>query len=371
KKSPSADDETDETQNRFWNLSTYKWHSMGDYVSQIFRIGTHDSHNSQIVWIPPQGEAEHRRLKRFYVKTNKNRPDFQVARNERRQQILRKLAQKYDRREHSSKSMALGFDASEPLQRTNPTDKYHMSRSAKFSENLYKWVRGNIDDPAVKGFIPKLKNHILARILGGDEEEDFDEEDRETIHFVDNRIYRHKTIRFNYTTYDVRRKQDSCNPRTQSDIMVLNPSDNKTKSPYWFGCITGIGHINVLHTGRRSRSDKIQTFDFLNIRWFGDDPDQKTWGLHVNRMPRIGFQPADDESAFGFLDPAAVLQACHIIPAFARGYDDNGLGKSIGRPRQELASEGIFDTDFAYYYVNMFPDRDMVMRFRGGGVGHK
>ncbi|KAI0325708.1 hypothetical protein GY45DRAFT_1385525 [Cubamyces sp. BRFM 1775] len=29
------------------------------------------------------------------------------------------------------------------------------------------------------------------------------------------------------------------------------------------------------------------------------------------------------------------------------------------------------DTDFKYYYVNIFADRDMFMRYYGGGIGHQ
>ncbi|KAF7319687.1 hypothetical protein MKEN_00750100 [Mycena kentingensis (nom. inval.)] len=52
------------------------------------------------------------------------------------------------------------------------------------------------------------------------------------------------------------------------------------------------------------------------------------------------------------------------------GYNDNGLGKSIGRPRPEVDDPNEPDTDWAYYYVPMYADRDHVMHFRGGGIGH-
>jgi hypothetical protein len=71
--------------------------------------------------------------------------------------------------------------------------------------------------------------------------------------FVGNRIYRHKVIRINHTTYDGRRNQDSLNPRTHADFMVLahedDTDDNSTAHPYWYGRIIGIFHTCVKHTG--------------------------------------------------------------------------------------------------------------------------
>lgn len=38
----------------------------------------------------------------------------------------------------------------------------------------------------------------------------------------DERIYEHKTICINYTTYDLRQEQDTINPRSRADIIVLS-----------------------------------------------------------------------------------------------------------------------------------------------------
>ncbi|KAF8223514.1 hypothetical protein L208DRAFT_1102319, partial [Tricholoma matsutake] len=51
----------------------------------------------------------------------------------------------------------------------------------------------------------------------------------------------------------------------------------------------------------------------------------------------------------------------HLIPAFAYGKTDGLLGPSIACPLKDN------DQDWQYFYVNMFVDRDMFMRFRGGG----
>ncbi|KAK0498197.1 hypothetical protein EDD18DRAFT_1013578, partial [Armillaria luteobubalina] len=43
---------------------------------------------------------------------------------------------------------------------------------------------------------------------------------------INNCIYSHQILRINYTTYDVWRNQDSINPCTCSDIMMLACEDS-------------------------------------------------------------------------------------------------------------------------------------------------
>ncbi|TFK89101.1 hypothetical protein K466DRAFT_598093 [Polyporus arcularius HHB13444] len=52
--------------------------------------------------------------------------------------------------------------------------------------------------------------------------------------------------------------------------------------------------------------------------------------------------------------------------------DTRLLGPSIARDvagKSDKPAE--FNTDFKHYYVNFFPDRDMFMRYYGGGIGHR
>ncbi|KAE9387587.1 hypothetical protein BT96DRAFT_837432 [Gymnopus androsaceus JB14] len=53
-------------------------------------------------------------------------------------------------------------------------------------------------------------------------------------------MYKHKVLRVNYTTYDMRRAQDS-NPiqRTHPHVMVLSDDDDH---PYCYACI--LGHLS-------------------------------------------------------------------------------------------------------------------------------
>ncbi len=76
-----------------FNLTTYKLHSLGDYVVAIKTFGTTDSYSTQIVSVftscptfhfyvlilTLQGELEHRTIKRHYAQTNKQQFVDQMA----------------------------------------------------------------------------------------------------------------------------------------------------------------------------------------------------------------------------------------------------------------------------------------------------
>ncbi|KAK2467950.1 hypothetical protein APHAL10511_000245 [Amanita phalloides] len=125
--------------------------------------------------------------------------------------------------------------------------------------------------------------------------------------------------------------------------------------PYWYARVIGIFHANVSQHGINI---PLKRMDFLWVHWFGCDLAHKG-GWRARRLHRIGFVESQDPTAFGFLDPASVIWAVHLIPAFS-------IGKTVADvdPSHE-------DMDWQQYYVNTFVDRDMFIRFRGGGVGHK
>ncbi|KAJ3803937.1 hypothetical protein F5876DRAFT_24543, partial [Lentinula aff. lateritia] len=175
------------------------------------------------------GELEHCRIKRLYIHTNKIHFTFQIARHEQCRRALKNLIQNkppniWHRATQSKVSQpSLSFDNSDPLPFTDPTTHYQISSSTRFSENIVTWLGDLQYDPAFTNFLPKLKDHILERLLGiPQNEREFSAAQCATITFKNNKIFRHKVICLNYTTYDMRRNQDSCNPRTQSDIMMLS-----------------------------------------------------------------------------------------------------------------------------------------------------
>jgi hypothetical protein len=117
-------------------------------------------------------------------------------------------------------------------------------------------------------------------------------------------------LRVNYTTYDLRRDQDSINPRTHADIMVAAHEDesDEVPHPYWYARVIGIFHVNV---GQRGSNIRPKRMDFLWVRWFGHDLAHKG-GWRARRLHRIGFVESQDPTAFSFLDPASVIWAVHV-----------------------------------------------------------
>ncbi|KAK0452774.1 uncharacterized protein EV420DRAFT_1700868 [Desarmillaria tabescens] len=315
---------TAKLQKRF-NLSTYKYHAMGDYPGVICAFGTTDSYSTQL------GELEHRQVKRFYGRTNKNK-------------TFAKQISHHDQK-HRSRPMP-ARDGSEVLPYTDPSHHHHISPSTSSKIYLAPWLHENGSDIACNGFIRKLKDHLLSRILNSNDE--FTDLHRQNLIIVDNRLYSHQILRINYTTYNARRNQDSINPCTHSDIMALSPStqtdldSDNNSHPYLYARVIGIFHATVRHVGLQSIPS----------------------GFRAKRLPCIGFLPGDDPQAFGFVDPNDVLHASHIMPAYVYGQTSDILPPSICRRFNEN------DMDWARYYVDIFADRDMFMRYCGNGVGH-
>jgi hypothetical protein len=87
--------------------------------------------------------------------------------------------------------------------------------------------------------------------------------------------------------------------------------------------------------------------EFLWVRWFGTVEGHKH-GPKVARLPKIGFLPETDDSAFGFLDPSFVIRSQHLIPVFTDGRTSELLTaqNSLGRSYGEV-------DDWAAFYVMM------------------
>ncbi|KII83440.1 hypothetical protein PLICRDRAFT_58395 [Plicaturopsis crispa FD-325 SS-3] len=343
---------------RTFNLVTFKLHSLGDYSRQIRYFGTTDSYNTQI------GELEHRVVKKRHGRGSKKNVVPQLIKLDVAETVHDRMAEEL---------AATSASASDPEPDSNDTTtpqpeggdlRSHHKIAADESTKLYlgDWVREHRRDPAVINFIPQLKSHLLARILGtaavGDEPS-YEASELNCVQFKSDCIFGHATATFNYTTYDLRRDQDTINVnRDRRDVIVTSNEDANEDGfpahPFWYARVIGIHHANVLYRGSR----KARRMEFLRVPWFGIDPEWVGGALN-RRLDRVGFVPEGDESgAFGFLDPAHVLRACHLIPAFALARTTTLLPPSIARD----STQG----DWTNYYVN----RDMMMRYLGLGVGH-
>ncbi|KXN84188.1 hypothetical protein AN958_12892 [Leucoagaricus sp. SymC.cos] len=296
---------SEKTSSWSFNLATYKLHLLGDYEEAIKMFGTSDGYSTQI------GELEHRCIKKFYARTNK--------------------------------SVHLPLDSSEPLGPTPPANHYHISEGRSFPINVTDWLTKNHDDPATKNFLGLLKDHLLERLEGlAPGSKSYSAIEWNKLQFASNRIYQHKYMRINYTTYDLQQAQDSINPQTHPDIMVLaaNSGDDLSTAnddhPYLYVRILGIFHGDVL--------------------WHNDT------GVQRIMMHFLWLEFATD-GTFGFLDPDNVIRGCHVIPAYAFK-QVAWLGRLIAYRKEDNSC------DWRYHYVNIFVDRDMFMRYLGGGIGH-
>jgi hypothetical protein len=91
-----------------------------------------------------QGELEHRRVKRFYVTTNKIKFAEGIAKRQRRERLLFKMQQLAQGRIQSKKQ----DDDNDELPFTAPHLHYHMSVSTKNYKNINAWIGDHSDDPA-------------------------------------------------------------------------------------------------------------------------------------------------------------------------------------------------------------------------------
>jgi len=204
-------------------------------------------------------------------------------------------------------------------------------------------------------FMRKLKDHVLGRLLkrefDGDTYGKLTDQDRNTVRISGERLYRCKTFRVNYTTYDIQRDGDTINPRTYPDIMVKSPESGPGAQPYWYARVIGIFHAMVSSSHADVEEKSFQHMDFLWVRWFGVEPGRYRHGFRYARLPKFGFVESTDDYAFTFLDPALVIRGAHMIPAFTEGRTTALLPstKSLARvlnPEDE--------DDWVNFYVNMY-----------------
>ncbi|KIJ14903.1 hypothetical protein PAXINDRAFT_23838, partial [Paxillus involutus ATCC 200175] len=150
------------------------------------------------------------------------------------------------------------------------------------------------------------------------DEHNFSDSERNSIIISDNKIYEHSMLRVNYTTYDLRREQDTINPCTRADIMVLSHEDERTH-PYWYARVVLIFHVNVEYRkDPRSPYSSPTRMDVLFVRWLRRDNTPAGWT--AKRLQHLEFfDQENQEEAFGFLDPDSVIRGVHLIPAFSYG----------------------------------------------------
>ncbi|KAK6985226.1 hypothetical protein R3P38DRAFT_3450728 [Favolaschia claudopus] len=229
---------------KYFNPSTHKWHSIGHYLSGRNTTSWHDRFclDAKCVFLSLkystathiallQFELALRRVKQLYSRTNKRDVEPQIANHERRNRIL--VAMNNRMNDAATAANITAADSvqnsaagerirpeNEPLPRTPPRQHHHISESKRAWFNIHEFLDETDRDPALK------------------------------------------VMRINYTTYDMGRDEDTINPRTKSDIMVLSHEDEDdiaTAHPY----------LEIRHVGERSKSLRIQRMECL---WVFSNP---------------------------------------------------------------------------------------------------
>ncbi|KAJ3874470.1 hypothetical protein F5051DRAFT_443301 [Lentinula edodes] len=355
------------------------FHAMADYVPTIRWFGTIDSYSTQL------GELAHRLVKRLYGLTNKRQHEDQIARRYNRSKMLANARFAKKKADMKGKTRAIpsnvaydmahahqvGFgEGTGPEDLDIPLDVHHfMSNRRNHPVYLTPFLLQQHSDPAKKNFVSKLEDHLLGRLkeIPFDGDYEFTADERQDVIIAEEKIYAAKTLRINYTTYNVHRDQDVINPRTDHNtIMLKSPDTNPDAHPYWYAQVLGIFHADIIHCDSKLGLVKSRKqMEFLWVRWLGTEPDYRP-GQKIAKLPKVGFVPKDDEFAFGFLNPSQVIRACHLIPAFVHGKSNDLLATRLPTAARKVGES----EDWLNYYVMIFVDRDMFMRYHGGAIGH-
>jgi hypothetical protein len=141
------------------NLSTYKWHALGDYVRAIRLFGPTDGFSTQVVsnvfpmqmsssyslFSCQQGELAHKIVKRLYRSTNKRNAEHQIAKRYRRLERARLALDK--KRLHSHiKQKTTNKEDNQPD--GDSELRYYVSPSKNCPQDISGTLRNNRGDPA-------------------------------------------------------------------------------------------------------------------------------------------------------------------------------------------------------------------------------
>ncbi|KAG6912752.1 hypothetical protein DXG01_012439, partial [Tephrocybe rancida] len=271
----------------------------GDVAAHIREFGTTDSYSTEV------GELEHQTVKARYSRTDRKEFTRQVARIERQQARVCRI-------ERSTKA-AESFEDDMTMTEANGSEAHHLiGKTENLPTHIGQHVNEHFGNPAVQGFIPKLKKHLLPRVqaLLAQEPSHADlsaptngQDDWQSILLRQERIYRHNIMRVHYTSYDVCRGADVIHVKTSHcNIMLLNPDFNGdpiTDHPYLYARVIGIYHANVVYAGRGDSDYHPRRVEFLWVRWYTLVEE----GCGSRRLDKLCFPSLADEHSFGFVDP--------------------------------------------------------------------
>ncbi|KAH6890808.1 hypothetical protein BKA70DRAFT_1441711 [Coprinopsis sp. MPI-PUGE-AT-0042] len=358
-KNVQQDSEASSRRPKAFSLSTPKYHALGHYAQQIRHFGTVDSFTSEI------GETNHPVVKTWYKRTDRKNVTPQIAAIERQRARLSYLKGKYK----ESRDTTSNIEDADVPGLTAPIDsQYHIGGGKRFYNLHHTFVNHpTLVDPALEDFIPKLKMHLLPRILHllaptSYQRGDVEGADWRSVDICNGRIYRHELMRLKYTTYDVRRQEDILRVSSEASVMTLDAKGKMPSSshPYRYARVLGIFHAEVRFVGPLSNGEHNydrHRIDFLWVRWYTAAPPSQSV-----KLDRLQFGPLSSPQSFGFLEPWRAIRAVHLIPQFSAGRrEDTTTSEWTGKKKQ-----------WRFYFVNRYADRDMYMRFHLSlAIGHQ
>ncbi|KAF8761932.1 hypothetical protein RHS01_01257 [Rhizoctonia solani] len=135
--------------------------------------------------------------------------------------------------------------------------------------------------------------------------------------------------------------------------------------PFIYAKVLGIYHAQVSYGNAVPRRE-----DFVHVRWLYYDTDKaRQGGWDECRLDHIGYEQCctdqDLLDSFDFVHPSDIIRAVHLIPDFRSGSSGTLLSFAESVAHDSKDPE---HWDWKYYYVNRFVDRDMLMRYLGGGL---
>ena len=206
----------------------------------------------------------------------------------------------------------------DPLPHTLPDLHHHISEQSRFALDVYQWTGDHDSDPALNNFVPKLYDHLLHRLFP--HTDNLAGKESANVVIRRDKIYRHAIMRINYTTYDVRREQDTISPTSRPDIMIFEKDEATISRPYDYARVIGIFHVEASYkdTSSCSTGEEPKRIEFLWVRRLR--PTSDSCGPFSNESPpKVSFLDTRHPEAFDFIDPSQVIRGIHLIPAF----DDN------------------------------------------------
>ncbi|TFK18413.1 hypothetical protein FA15DRAFT_603337 [Coprinopsis marcescibilis] len=356
------------------NISTYKFHSLGDYPQSIKKYGPVDAYSSEL------GEMLHKLPKDWFSRTNRRNVRRQITRIERRKGRLKTLARKHsDQLSHqdlpSPEKQAPSADPEIPFLKGTSTNEF-ISLSLFADNGVYS------QDPLCDNFIFNLKSHLYARLPDAisafiDWCKSFAPgasavvpDDWSNINVRDKRLYTQKTLRIKYDSYDLRSGEDLIHVGTDNcNVMVLNPNYKPGGNGHPFLYARVLQIFNAQFDTTEVVKDAPNRFYTKNpwlsvpclwIHWYEWSPRRSEFQLDPVRLKAPG-----SPGSTAFIHPKDILRASHIIPRFTLGWRKGCNGSNSATAVSDRK-------DWVSYYVNRFADRDMFMRYLWGfAIGHK